>query len=51
MGIIRQRVRIMASASVITPGYIVEAVVIIVGVMTLTFVAKRQLRKRNKLAF
>jgi hypothetical protein len=32
-------------------GYLIEAIVVIGGVATATFLAKRQFRKRNKLAF
>jgi len=35
----------------LTLGYLIEAIVVIGGMATLTFLAKRQFRKRSKLAF
>lgn len=41
-----------AATDIFTPGYLIEAVVIIGGVALLTFAAKRQLRKgRDKRAW
>lgn len=35
----------------LTLGYLIEAVIVIGGVAAATFLAKRQFRKRSKLAF
>jgi hypothetical protein len=35
----------------ISLSYLIEAIVVIGGMAALTFLAKRQFRKRNKLAF